>query len=689
MARKRRQEMSFGSGAFLDVLCNMVGILIILVAVVGMRVANKDEPVVDLPQVEPPPAAVVDVDPRIEERRLLNEQRRQENEARMAAHQQALAEHESERQRKVTEWQRLLEEMEARNSQLKEEINQASKRVQVAAAEFDSEETRRKHLVEMVTAALNQNAELRLNETELQKQALELMQRRKQIQDEIAAQKVSQAIRKPVYEVVAHDGNSGTNRRPILIECRADGLVFASEQVTVSARTLNDYGPEDNPLLAGANALTAYWKLMDAQNGRPESRPYVLLIVRPEGTVGFYVARRYLEALQQDYGYELVPSDMEIHWPPADPEAVQVCRTAVERAINNPRALAKRMSDGGNRGPGGSSGSPRTGFGRPGDDRIVGANGEFTLPEIDELRRANPKDSIGLLGPEWSPQRQRLTNSRPGPAGREQGPETYTTGMGEGRGGEGEGAGSEEGSRLTQGARSRAFPGMETEPNSGTRTSGSGNSLAGNATAKGATSSGFNGVPSGNEGNPMGVAGSGVNIVPPAPDAPGGGRHPLEPNAGMAGGETRERSPGGMAGTTTSGGSPGLLQPDMPSSPLAERQRGLPNDGGKERHWGSGYRSGAIGIEREIVLQLHADKLIIVDGPSVSLPQGVSREEFHQIVAAMIQVQATSWGDPPQKFVWRPRLRVEIYPGGNQHYGRLKELLTHWGLSSRLEHVLK
>ncbi len=686
MARKRRQEMSFGTGSFLDVLCNMVGILIILVAVVGMRVADKDEPVVDLPEVEAPPEVVV-VDPRIEERRLLNERRRQENEARMAAHQQALAEYEAERLRKETEWQRLLEEMEARNAQLADEIERTSKRVQIAAAEFDVEENRRKKLVEMVTAALSQNAELRLNETELQKQAIELMQRRKQLQDEIAAQKLSQAIRKPVYEVVAHDGNSGTNRRPILIECRADGLVFASEQVTVSARTLNDYGPDDNPLLAGASALANYWKLVDAQNGRPESRPYILLIVRPEGTVGFYVARRYLEALQQDYGYELVPSDMDIKWPPADPEAVQVCRTAVERAINNPKALAKRMPNGVGRGSGagGASGSSRTGFGRPGNDQIVGANGEFTLPEIDELRRANPKDSIGMLGPEWSPQRQRLTNSRPGPAGQPTGPETYTTGMGEGGGP----ATSEGDSRIAQGSRSRAFPGMEAAAADGGRSTRGAESFAGNASANGATSSGFNGVPSGNEGNPLGVAGGGVNIVPPAPEEPGKRRHPLEPSPGMSGDENRSDASSGLAGSSSSRATPGLIPPDMPSSPLAERGRGLPNDGGKDRHWGKGYRSGAIGIEREIVFQLYPDKLVIVDGPSVTLPQGISREEFHQIVAAMIQVQANSWGDPPQKFVWRPRLKIEIYPGGNQHYGRLKELLNHWGLSSKVEHILK
>ena len=38
MARKEKTEMGFGSDSFLDILCNMVGILVILIVIAGMRV---------------------------------------------------------------------------------------------------------------------------------------------------------------------------------------------------------------------------------------------------------------------------------------------------------------------------------------------------------------------------------------------------------------------------------------------------------------------------------------------------------------------------------------------------------------------------------------------------------------------------------------------------------------------------
>ncbi len=61
MSRKKQHEVGFGSDSFLDVLCNMVGILVILIVIAGMRVNRA--PIV-LPQtagtVEPSPPTVLD-----------------------------------------------------------------------------------------------------------------------------------------------------------------------------------------------------------------------------------------------------------------------------------------------------------------------------------------------------------------------------------------------------------------------------------------------------------------------------------------------------------------------------------------------------------------------------------------------------------------------------------------------------
>ncbi len=61
MSRKKQHEVGFGSDSFLDVLCNMVGILVILIVIAGMRVNRA--PIV-LPEagakVEPSPPTVLD-----------------------------------------------------------------------------------------------------------------------------------------------------------------------------------------------------------------------------------------------------------------------------------------------------------------------------------------------------------------------------------------------------------------------------------------------------------------------------------------------------------------------------------------------------------------------------------------------------------------------------------------------------
>ncbi len=61
MARREPSSIGFGSDSFLDVLCNMVGILVILIVIAGMRVSRA--PVVlpdEVAKVEPAPPTVLD-----------------------------------------------------------------------------------------------------------------------------------------------------------------------------------------------------------------------------------------------------------------------------------------------------------------------------------------------------------------------------------------------------------------------------------------------------------------------------------------------------------------------------------------------------------------------------------------------------------------------------------------------------
>jgi len=657
MARKHRPEFTFGSGSFLDVLCNMVGILIILIAVVGMRVADPDDPEISPVADEPQPVASAEpiIDPALEARRFAAEERKKEIALSLANHQQAVLAHEQNLRARQAEWQQMLAEMRARNAEITRRTQELQQQLQAETASLDTEEDKRLKLAGMIAAAAGQNAALRQSETDLQRQALELMQQRKQIQEKIEIQKVSHAIEKPVFEIETRDGNSGTSRRPILIECRSDGLEFASEKVNLTPQELNHFAPDYNPLLAGAEALMTYWTLVDQQKGETARKPYVLLIVRPGGTIGFYVARKYLEALNQDYGYELVQEGTEIKWPAADPQAAEICRNAVDEVLKGPRSsVARRFANGLSRRGLENRFDDRSGTGAKTSERIVGANGKFELPEVEELRRSSPRDSIDMLGPEWSPQRQRLSENRAPSAAETKRPSDSASHAAEDHRRhpmELSAAGNQAASN--QAASNRSSAGSQDA-----------SAAESNTAATGALHSGFQLKPV-----EEGQLGAGERqIVPPSPDDP----------------------PRSLAGTSTdlqSHSRPGH-RPDMPASPLEKQQSGMPRDGGRDRHWGRGRNAGFIGIEREIVLHLYADRITIANGPSAELPEVMGREEFHGLVAAMIQAEANTWGDPPAKFTWRPRLQIQIHPGGNQHYARLKELLQHWGMSSKVEQVL-
>lgn len=134
-----------------------------------------------------------------------------------------------------------------------------------------------------------------------------------------------------VYTFVAYDGVTGTTRRPILIECTREHIKFLQENVSLSSTDVTGYSPSYNPVLAGAQALMDYWT---THSGPDEPRPYVLLIVRPSGAVAYGAARHLLERMREPFGYELLSDDQLLDVPPAVPEAAELCRKAVEKAIS-------------------------------------------------------------------------------------------------------------------------------------------------------------------------------------------------------------------------------------------------------------------------------------------------------------------------------------------------------------------
>ncbi len=167
------------------------------------------------------------------------------------------------------------------------------------------------------------------------------------------------------FAVIPFDVRSGTTRRPILIECTDGGLRFLPEDIVIRPSDLEGFTDRYNPLLAGANALMSYWTAWSMRQPDPDEQPepYVLLIVRPSGTVGYYVAMQMLSALKVPHGYELIEDSVTLEPPPLDPEAQRLCREAVEQQLAERADVVQHVRNGfrqGKNAPTGGRGSPDT-----------------------------------------------------------------------------------------------------------------------------------------------------------------------------------------------------------------------------------------------------------------------------------------------------------------------------------------
>lgn len=129
-------------------------------------------------------------------------------------------------------------------------------------------------------------------------------------------------------------------------------------------------------------------------------------------------------------------------------------------------------------------------------------------------------------------------------------------------------------------------------------------------------------------------------------------------------------------------------------------QRGSSGEGGRSgfgggggdghgSRWGSGARS-TIGLEQDVRADIHSDRIVVgVDRPALGIKLGETREELAERLSTRVDDVVQSWGEPPQRFHWIPRLRFVVHPGGNQHYLKLQTQLRDWGVSMTVDYSIE
>ncbi len=118
---------------------------------------------------------------------------------------------------------------------------------------------------------------------------------------EIAKDKTSAASVGTDQTTIEFTNTDGTKRTPVIVNVTAAGFEFLPTGVKISMDDMEGFPNSDNPLLSGILAVH------DARNSQSvTSRPYVLLLVRPDGSMPFYAAQRSLSKASIHFGYELM-----------------------------------------------------------------------------------------------------------------------------------------------------------------------------------------------------------------------------------------------------------------------------------------------------------------------------------------------------------------------------------------------
>jgi hypothetical protein len=387
------------------------------------------------------------------------------------------------------------------------------------------------------------------------------------------------------YSIVPYRGKQGENRKPLYIECSASGLVFLPDRLEV------------DPVAHPRRALDEIDRRADGQNTRLKAmglqatqRPYLMLLVRPDGIGAYYRFQVLTKPYDIDFGYELVDADWVLDIP-----------AEVEQQVS--------AASGDNR--------PRNGF--PGGRIQVNgsAGGGFASGTTGSTMGGSAREGTGPLGGTTRggpPGGTSRGNTNPGAGGVRfgYGPSDRTE-SGSGIGGlpgiPGGGIGLGTGGRgATGGTYGNGMGGTGVE--NGTTRSGIGGTGDGPGGVGAPGGGGFANSTGANGNTPGGIPGNGPGGI----GAPGGGGFANSPGAnGYTPGGIPGNGPGGT-GTSPGGngfpgqtglpGSPGgasgsnlprlVLQPE-PDQGQGEGGSGVPGGNGAGGQGGSGSTRGGVG----------------------------------------------------------------------------------------------
>ena len=468
-----------------------------------------------------------------------------------------------------------------------------------------------------------------------------------------------QKTAKSKFAFMPFDGRTGTTKRPVLIECTQDYIRFLPEDVRLSPSDLNGFTSGFNPLLIASRELLHYWKAYDrvhehsaspakeidsfetdlAALNDKEREPYVLLLVRPNGAVAFHIAKGFLAQLKVPHGYELITDDMEIDSSNPDPDAKQICQTAVAQVLSEREKVLQTLA--------------RTRDGQRDQLQLEPAARTFVPKEIREPTNAfeRPKSVPRTASGNGS---ERTTQGN--------GPQQTT------------GIGTEQTTRPLSDSRGSEANIAESSGDGATRDASQSGGL----------------TPPARQGTaPAGR--SQLGDEPPEEPLPKSRTYENDDTKPfpMARGERTKTAPTKSSESASAAGKP-TGPPNKNSRPSNDpRATNNSSNGNNLAKMKRRYlmpRAG-IGLEKAITIRIASNRVVIGGDFEIPVDASVRTESLiDRVLMAMDRVQS-GWPSAGEGYHWVPTIKYEVIAGGEQVHQRLNSGLFDLGLVSSVEYL--
>ncbi|HEX6963429.1 MAG TPA: hypothetical protein VF175_16295, partial [Lacipirellula sp.] len=139
-----------------------------------------------------------------------------------------------------------------------------------------------------------------------------------------------------------YQGNNGTHRRPIYVECTADAVILQPEGIKLTPWDFKGPIRSGNPLASAVRAAREELNQRAQLAGEKEMPDaYPLILVRPDAANTYRAVVAAVDSWDVQYGYELIEADWELQYPMPDPRLAEVMTHAVQQARERQALLAK------------------------------------------------------------------------------------------------------------------------------------------------------------------------------------------------------------------------------------------------------------------------------------------------------------------------------------------------------------